>query len=224
MSATGKFRAVFFDVDGTIFSSEGIILDVYHDNFQKFQQETGKPERLPTLDEVMAQIGKPVRTIFDNLVPELSFEEKERLSNAILADLVSRIENGKGDYYPGITDAVKALHEAGLMIFAASNGRKPYVDAILKACGIYDFFTEVPVLDYKSIHTKEELVAHTLQKHGLMPEECALLGDRESDRQAALKNSVAYVACAYGHGDAEEHRDAIRIIQKPEEMLFLIKD
>ena len=223
MKSEHRFKAVFFDVDGTIFSSEGIILEVYHDNFQEFKRRTGKPEKLPGLDEIMAQIGKPVRTIFDNLVPELEFNEKEELSNAILSDLVGRIEKGKGHYYEGITEAVKKLAEAGMMIFAASNGRKPYVDAILKACSIYDLFTEVPVLDYEHIHTKIELVARTMEKYGLSPEQCVLLGDRESDRQAALQNNVSYVACAYGHGDADEHRDAIRILQKPEEMNFLLE-
>ena len=222
MSSQPRFQAVFFDVDGTIFSSEGIILEVYHDNFKEYQKKTGKPKKLPGLDEIMAQIGKPVRTIFDNLVPELEFAEKEELSNSILSDLVRRIENGKGHYYDGITESVKKLADAGLKIFAASNGRKPYVDAILKACSIYELFTEVPVLDYETIHTKIELVDHTMKKHGLKPEHCALLGDRESDRQAALQNGVAYVACAYGHGDAEEHRDAIRIIQSASEMSFLL--
>ncbi|MEQ8353115.1 MAG: HAD family hydrolase [Leptospiraceae bacterium] len=222
MTASSKFKAVFFDVDGTIFSSEGIIQQVYHDNFLAFQNRTGKPERLPTLDEIMAQIGKPVRTIFDNLVPELNFQEKEDLSNSILQDLVQRIENGKGHYYEGISRAVEDLAAAGLKIFAASNGRKPYVDAILKASRIDSLFTEVPVLDYQEIHTKVELVSKTMEKHGLLPAECVLIGDRESDRQAALQNGVAYVACAYGHGNSEEHRDAIRIIKTPSELSFLI--
>lgn len=218
-----KFEAVFFDVDGTIFSSEGIIQKVYHDNFMAFRERTGKPEKLPNLEEIMAQIGKPVRTIFDNLVPELSFEEREQLSDAILEGLVQRINAGEGDYYEGISETVISMARAGLKIFSASNGRKPYVEAILKACGIYDSFTEVTVLDYQTIHTKIELVEQTMQKQGLSPERCVLIGDRESDRQAALQNGVAYVACAYGHGDPEEHRDAIRIVQSPSELLFILE-
>ncbi|MCB1138568.1 MAG: HAD family hydrolase [Leptospiraceae bacterium] len=219
---TSRFQAVFFDVDGTIFSSESIIKQVYHDNFQAFRQRTGKPQQLPALEAIMAQIGKPVRTIFDNLVPELTFEEREELSNEILSGLVKRIGAGEGHYYPGITETVHDLAGAGLKIFAASNGRKPYVDAILKACQIFDDFTEVPVLDYQTIHTKVELVARTMENHGLSAEQCVLVGDRESDRQAAIQNNVAYVACAYGHGDAEEHKDAIRIISEPAELRFLI--
>lgn len=221
---SSRFEAVFFDVDGTIFSSEGIIKQVYHDNFQAFRDRTGKPETLPTLDAIMAQIGKPVRTIFDNLVPELTFDEREELSNEILNGLVQRIDQGEGHYYPGITGAVHDLARAGLKIFAASNGRKPYVDAILRACKIHDDFTEVPVLDYETVHTKVELVKRTMERHGLSPEQCVLIGDRESDRQAALQNGVAYVACAYGHGDSEEHKDAIRIISEPAELRFLISD
>ncbi|MCB1306386.1 MAG: HAD hydrolase-like protein, partial [Leptospiraceae bacterium] len=68
----------------------------------------------------------------------------------------------------------------------------------------------------------EELVQKTMEKHGLNPSQCVMIGDRESDRQAALKNGVAYVACAYGHGDADEHRDAIRVVQSPKDLLFLI--
>ena len=203
-----RVRALLLDVDGTLFSSEGIIHEVYADAFQRFKEERGKPERCPSREQIMAEIGKPVKVIFQNLTPELESADQDALSESILRDLVRRIDAGEGEHYPGVRETLQALRDKGMLIFAASNGRLPYIEAILRAGNYSSLFTDVPSINYRDIRDKNELVAHTLTKNGLAPEQALVVGDRASDRDAALSNGCYFAACLYGHGNPAEHEGA----------------
>ena len=204
-----EIDAVLLDVDGTLFSSEGIIFQVYEDEFREFHRKYGVPKKIPTLQEIMAQIGKPVIEIFQNLAPGLAERERDSLSENILNNLVRRIGAGEGDHYSGVFETVQKLSESGFEIYAASNGRFPYVNAILKKNGTLPFFKEVPAIDNVTIKNKNELVSYILQKYKISPERAVLIGDRNSDREAALVNGCKFIACSYGHGDKIEHEGAI---------------
>ncbi|MBI3395421.1 MAG: HAD family hydrolase [Spirochaetia bacterium] len=209
-----RIKAVLFDVDGTLFSSEGIIHQVYGDEFSRMKEERGRPAVLPTLPEIMQQIGKPVVTIFSNLAPDLTDEERSLLSNRVLDNLVKRIGAGEGEHYPKVTETLRAIRGAGYKIFAASNGRFRYVEAILKANETISCFDEIPVLDNVRIKNKVELVQDTLVRHSIAAGQAVVVGDRAADRDAALSNNVRFVGCTYGHGSADELLGAAALIDE----------
>lgn len=223
MTVLRSIQAVLLDIDGTLFSSEDMLLDVYHEAMVDFRKRHGRPETLPDLPAIMAQIGQPVKKIFQNLLPELAESDRDEIAAQILDDLVKRIEEGQGVYYDGVGDTLKRLYDAGFRIFSASNGRKAYVDAILKAAGIDHLFEAVPVIDNVRIFNKNELVACTLQDYGLKPEQCIIVGDRATDRDAGRANNVAFVATLYGHHNSpDEHEGAVATIQSFSELLTLL--
>ena len=215
-------RAVLFDVDGTIFSSEEIIPDTYQNEFKKFREETGRPEHLPDFPQIMEQIGKPVVEIFRNLAPDLSQTEQDSLSARILTGLVEDIEKGQGIHYPGVFQTLQELKKRGYQIFAASNGRRPYIESILKAARISPFFTEVPCLDNVRIKNKIELVSDILKRYNFSGEEALMVGDRFSDREAAEKNKCRFAACRYGHGNEEELSGAHVYLEKIDDLLTVL--
>jgi len=221
-AALARVRALFWDVDGTLFSSEGIIHRVYQRVFERYRAEHGRPQRTPDLEEIVEQIGKPVRVIFQNLVPELPEAERDALSEGVLGELVAAIRNGEGEHYSGVRETLTELRERGFRFFAASNGRRPYVEAILKKNGTYSLFEEIPAVDNAEIRDKNELAAKTLEKHGLRPEEAAVIGDRASDRDAALKNGLLFIAARFGHGAAEEWEGACAFVDSVPELLQVL--
>ncbi len=223
MTVLKDVQAVLLDIDGTLFSSEELLLDVYHAAMVDFRNRHGRPERLPDLPEIMAQIGQPVKTIFQNLLPELEEADRDEISAMILKDLVRRIEAGEGHHYDGVAETLQKLHAAGIRIFAASNGRRAYVEAILKAAGVDSLFEAVPAIDNVRIFNKNELVAVTLADYGLTARRCIIVGDRSTDRDAGRANDVPFVAALYGHhGSAEEHEGAVATIQAFPELLPLL--
>lgn len=203
-----KIKNIFFDVDGTLFSSEHMLEEVYHQSIVEFFNKKNEKRKLPTLQEILQYVGLPVKEIFQNLLPDITEEERQEISNTVLKILVERIEKGEGLHYDGVKDVIKYLYNKKYKIFSASNGRKPYVEAILKVNFIYEYFYEIPCIDNKTIFNKIELVQKTIEKHHLNPEECVIIGDRNSDRIAAEKNQILFIAADYGHGDPTERDGA----------------
>jgi len=221
MKELDLIRAVLFDIDGTLFSSEDIIEQIYKEEFINYRNAYGKPEKIPSSSEIMAEIGKPVVKIFEALAPDLTEKERDLLSETILHGLVKGIGEGRGHHYPGTREALMRI-SSRYDLYAASNGRLPYVESILKVNEVDHLFKAVPFLDYKRIHTKDELVASILKDHGLKPEEALLVGDRTSDRDAALNNGCIFVACRYGHGSEEEWKGAHYFIDSITELADLL--
>jgi phosphoglycolate phosphatase len=114
---------------------------------------------------------------------------------------------------------VEELHRRGYAIYAASNCRFPYIESILRASQLLPYFDDLPFVDYRTIHNKVDLVSHILKDHSLRPEEALMVGDRTSDRDAALKNGVYFAACRYGHGSEEEWKGAHLYIDSIGELL-----
>jgi phosphoglycolate phosphatase len=223
MTVLRGIQAVLLDIDGTLFSSEDMLLDVYHKAMVDFRNRHGRPESLPDLSAIMAQIGQPVKKIFENLLPELEQSDREEIAAQILDDLVMRIESGQGVHYDGVAETLKKLRDAGFRIFSASNGRKAYVEAILKAAGIHHLFEAVPAIDNVRIFNKNDLVACTLRDYRLKPRQCIIVGDRSTDRDAGKANGVAFVATLYGHhGSPDEHEGAVAKIETFSELLTLL--
>lgn len=215
-------KAILWDVDGTLFSSEAIIHQIYQDCFSEYQRKHGVPAKIPTLPEIVAQIGKPVKAIFEALAPDVTDEQRHELGLGILNGLVQTISNGGGHHYAGAAETQHALHRKGYAFYGVSNGRLPYIEAILKANGTFDLFTAIPTINNQTIHDKGGLVAHVLQSAGLSPRQCVLIGDRTSDRDAARDNQVPFIAARYGHGAPDEWAGAAALIDAPGDLLELL--
>lgn len=196
----GEIRMVAFDVDGTLFSSESIIFKTYVQAIEEFAQKTGKITSLPSHDQIMNEIGKPVRTIFKNLLPELPEPERDQISGRVLDLLCDSIRSGGGDFYAGVGSTIHYLKEKGYTITCASNGRKPYIETVLETAGVLQYFEPIVVINQETIHTKGEILAEYVRKYNLEPSAIAMIGDRHSDWEAARENGCPFGFCTYGHG------------------------
>ena len=202
-------RAILWDIDGTLFSAESLLGATYRQAFIDFQKNTKQEIKVPSVSEILAEIGKPVKEIFHNLAPFLIQEEQERLSLSALAKLVESIHFGGGHYYENMPQVLKTLYKRGYLFFSASNGRYPYIESILRISKTIHYFQPIETINNQNLKNKSKLVAHILKKYQLEPREAVLIGDRKSDRDAAWENRIAFIACSYGHGQESEWKDAV---------------
>ncbi len=203
----GEIRMVAFDVDGTLFSSESIIFKTYVQAIEEFASKTGNITNLPTHDEIMLQIGKPVREIFENLLPQLQDSDRENISARVLELLCDSIRNGGGDFYAGVGSTIHYLKEKGYTITCASNGRRAYVETVLDTAGVLSYFEPILVINQENINTKGDILSEYIKKYHFQPESIALIGDRFSDWEAARKNGCKFGYCSYGHATNGEIPD-----------------
>ena len=203
---TLPFDIIAFDIDGTIFSSEEIILDTYVLSIRKFSAENRRNVRIPERNEILNEVGKPVRKIFENLLPELSLEERDSISDNVLLLLCEKINSGEGHYYPDVFKTVSALSKK-YRIAAASNGRLAYVSSILNYSKIMPFFLPIVVIDQKEILEKGDIVKKYSSEYGVPAERILMVGDRFSDWEAARKSGAKFAYCSYGHANPGEIPD-----------------
>jgi phosphoglycolate phosphatase len=199
-----KWKAIAFDVDGTIFSSEDIILDTYSSAFHEYKTKNNSTIVLPSKDEIMDQVGKPVKTIFLNLLPTVSESDRETISDSILKILCQKIDSGKGKLYAGVFETIEYIKSKKIKVFLASNGRMPYLQSIVRAARLVDFIDDIVVLDYQTYHVKGDLLKFYIEKYKLSNDELLMVGDRYSDFEAAEFVKSDFAFCEYGHANQGE--------------------
>lgn len=197
-------KLIAFDVDGTIYSSEGIIGATYQEAIGKFIQSSGINIKIPSSKEIMAQIGKPVKTIFANLLPQLPEADRDKISDDVLVLLCEKTSAGKGHYYEGVYEVFEYLKNSGFILTIASNGRRRYVETVVQTIKIDKFIEEIAILDYTNLKNKGDILNFYRTKYRLKGREILMVGDRDSDKDAATQNNSYFAFCKYGHAPIGE--------------------
>lgn len=203
VNASNPFYTAF-DIDGTVFSSESIIHEVYAKAIANYNAEFGDKLSIPTRERIMKEIGKPVVTIFRNLLPNTPEDERQKISNSVLDILCEQIKNGQGHFYDNISAILTRLSQKGVILLAASNGRKPYIETILTKANVLHLFKPVIVLGGEHIKTKGDILREYISLYSISPDRLIMIGDRESDFSAAKAVSCPFIFCSYGHADPLE--------------------
>ncbi|GAB4426172.1 MAG: HAD family hydrolase [Turneriella sp.] len=198
-----KYEYFALDIDGTIFSSEHIIYPVYKESIELFCRERNSSLEAPGRERIMLEIGKPVKKIFQNLFPQLPEADRDVLSDSVLRLLCEKIAAGGGEYYPDVTETIEAIVQRGGKILVASNGRRPYIEAILTYCKIMQHVLHPTYIDGQSIFTKSDILRHYVSL-GIEPRSVLMVGDRLSDLEAAQAIGCDFAWCAYGHAPPGE--------------------
>ncbi len=199
-----KIKALAFDVDGTLFSSENIILETYIESIQRFILSYGRDVEIPTKEKIIEQVGLPVKQIFKNLLPSLKETERDLISDNVLMLLCEKIYAKKGTLYNGVVEIIQELSNRNYLLYIASNGRAPYINSILKTYELDKYFQNLAVIDYKTIHTKGDILRFYISQFGIAGEGMLMVGDRKSDLDAAVENNCPFAFCEYGHAEPGE--------------------
>ncbi len=198
-SGLEKIKYLAFDIDGTLFSSEDIILNVYKESIELYKNKTGSKIEIPSQEKIMAQIGKPVKTIFLNLVPELEEKERDFISDNVLRILCQKVSNKEGHIYEGVKDTLEKLYNKNYILLTASNGRIQYIDSILDVIGVNSLFQEKITLDYSKLKVKGDILLYYMKLYDISNDQILMIGDRYSDFEAAELAKTPFLFCEYGH-------------------------
>lgn len=196
-----------FDVDGTIFDSDSIIVDAFAGGIDDFmRRQPGARLDLPAKSDIIAQIGNPAGAIFSALFPGLDPESRSLMERLCTERLSAMVRSGGGRLVDGAAETLAALARDGHRLLVASNGRIEYLRSILETHGLWRLF-ERPVLCIDRAsgrRDKTDIVREYVRLHSSGNGAFVMIGDRGSDMAAARGNGVAFIGCAFGHaGDAE---------------------
>ena len=207
---------LFFDLDGTLIDSAvGITRCVAH-------ALTQMAHPVPPQAELLRWIGPSLRTSFEPLL-----NDPARVEQAV-DHYRERFEShgwAEHDVYPGIGDAIEALHAAGYRLAVVTAKNEPHARKIIGHLPFGERFETIvgATADGRLSH-KPELIAEALQRLRLAPADCWMIGDRHMDIDGARHHGMRNVGVLWGFGGEAELRDAgaHRLAAHPRELPALL--
>ena len=190
------YRAVFFDLDGTITDSAPGIL-------ASMQQALEKYAIYPDAAQLRKYVGPPLRQMFADYLPPEQVEEGIRLYREIYRG--GRLFDAR--IYDGIPQLLKCLSQNGLFVALATAKPKKTAEIFLTHFGLAKQFDWIGGTEEEcGIADKTAVIRKTISQSGFVPADCLMVGDRQDDLLGAAAAGIDAVGVLYGYGSEEELR------------------
>lgn len=223
MERNGKLvkpEAMIFDMDGTLFQTETLLLPAYHKLFDILREEGHHSGETPDEQLMLGSLGMLLEDIWKRVLPEGTPEAHKRADELLLQLELEGLQSPDAVLYPGVVETLEELKRCGVRLFVASNGLEHYVKGICEARGMGSLFEGLYSAGEHGTASKVDLVALLLKNHGI--EKAWMVGDRSSDVEAGKKNGQTVIGCQYaGFGKEQELKGSDAIITSFPELLEL---
>lgn len=206
-------NTIIFDLDGTLSdSAEGIVKSINY-----ALKKLGCDEQPP--EDLLDCIGPPLNFSFARLTGR---KNEEYLLKAVKAFRERYFEKGymENTLYDGIKDILTGLKEEGNILCIATTKRKDIAEEVLKYFKIDGFFTQVHGGDI--YRKKADLLRDIINDPDLGNNPLIMIGDRNTDFEAASEVNMPSIAVRWGYGNEDELRLATCIAESPPELPGLI--
>jgi phosphoglycolate phosphatase len=195
---------IAFDLDGVIYSSEPFLGEAYREAIANVNaQRPGSFRRVPATREILDHVGWPVPVILARLFPGLDRDAIALLSREALGVICAHVARREGVVFPGVAETLATLTRAGFTLAIASNGRRPYIEAVLDAHDLRRHFTDLVSVGGE-LTDKAGVLRAYLRTHAIGRAALIMVGDRASDVEAAAAVGAWFLGCDYGHGHRAE--------------------
>jgi pyrophosphatase PpaX len=193
-----QFRAVIFDVDGTLLDTREFILQAFE---HALQSHNHTPR---TRAEIAALIGKGLHETYEILAPEGNSSQLALTHGSFQAKNLQLITA-----YTTLTEMLDTLKQRDLLLGAWSSRTENLEDS-LRLTGIIDYFDVI--IDGDQVqHFKPDPEGFymALEKLAVTPEEAVMVGDAVHDINAGKAAGVGMtIAVTHGFGTKESLVDA----------------
>ncbi|GIP38268.1 MTA/SAH nucleosidase [Paenibacillus sp. J31TS4] len=190
-----KPEAMIFDLDGTLFQAETLMIPAYHAAFQEMREEGTFKHETPPEERLLGGLGMLLSQIWQRVMPEEPEEVHLRANDLLLKHQLLYLEQGEGLLYEGVEETLRALKDDGIRLFVASNGMEDYVKLVTHHKEIASLFEGLYSAGEYQTASKVDLVRILMDKHGIRS--AWMVGDRSSDVEAGKKNGLFVVGCDY---------------------------
>jgi pyrophosphatase PpaX len=214
-----KFRAVLFDVDGTLVDSLPALVRGLGDAYERFSGVR------PLDSEIQALIGMPLREqlkLFREAPPaEAELQE-------MIAYTIGRFEANRDlerEFEPAI-EALRLCAQAGLRVALVTSKSRAELELFLPrfaAASLVHAVVSASDVPHPKPHPDSAWLA--CERLGVPPEEAVFIGDSIFDIRCAQSAALAAVAVTYGSGarDALFNEQPDLVVETPEELLEWVR-
>lgn len=193
-------KLIIFDLDGTLADTVESITEAMNAALT----EMG----LPLRDEayIRRSVGNGSRTLCVRVLPE------DRRDDATVVKLLKIYDRTYGEtymhvksLYPGMTDALEALHARGYKMAVFSNKQDAYVKNLCRALLPEGYFGAAEgQLDGRPIKPDPATALEICARLGIAPEDAVMVGDGETDVELSLRGGLTPVSVTWGFRSREQ--------------------
>lgn len=199
LNAPILFDAVIFDLDGTLVATNRFWVRAARVGAKKAFGELGIERSIPVVSEWMSMVGLPIEQGFDNVFPDLTQEQRDHVRKRCIEEEERALKAGGAALLPDTREVLEHLHRSGVRMAIASNCGQFYLDNMLESLELKRWI-ELPLcLDSPGIRTKRDMIATALER--FETRSAIMVGDRDSDRDAAWANGLPHVHLTTGYAD-----------------------
>ncbi|MEY2780554.1 MAG: Phosphoglycolate phosphatase [Pseudomonadota bacterium] len=211
MSSTLRYRAILFDLDGTLAETAPEIADALNDTLLALGHAAvdsglaarwiGHGTRELLIQGLAHARGMDLHAVRDDpRLPEVF---------ATFDGHYERRTGTRSHLYPGVREALETLraHHCRLAVVTNKEGR--HTDTVLRAHGLSSAFDMV--ISGDTLPTKKPNpsgVLHCLQRWGVAPQDALFVGDSSIDAQTARQAGVSIFLMSYGYNMGADVRES----------------
>ena len=213
-----KYRAVLFDMDGTLLDS----LEDLQDSVNHVLTAHGYPAR--TLEEIRSFVGNGAEKLMRRALPDTVGEEEFA---ALLAEYRAWYQAHsciKTCPYPGVAQLLAALKKSRVQVAIVSNKPDETTRTLAEK-----FFPGVPAFGQRDdlpAKPAPDLVLWALEELGCTREHAAYVGDSEVDIRTARNCRMDYIGVSWGFRGREKLlavAPGATVVDKAEEIMQIIR-
>jgi len=187
-----NFRAVLFDVDGTLVDSLKMIIIGLGDTYEKYLGHRPAPQ------EIQSLIGMPLRrqlALYREVEP--TEEELAEMSEYTLSRFEANVEHET--LFSAAVDMLRLCHQRGIKTALVTSKDSQELSGFMKRFPGAPFVdTTVCASDVQHPKPAPESAYLACQRLGVSPQEAVFIGDSVYDMRCAKGAGTASVAVAYG--------------------------
>ncbi|WP_424527911.1 HAD family hydrolase [Sphaerisporangium viridialbum] len=183
-------RGVIFDIDGTLVDTNYLHVTAWWEGFRRQGRDV-------LMVDIHGAIGRADRDLIDYLLPDVSDEEAQAISDTHAELYKPRIDEVRP--VPGAGELLQALSDRGLLVVVATSAPKDEAERLIGITGGQDAVSAlVHSGDVDKSKPHPEPVRQALDKSGLPPNNAIMVGDSVWDALAARAAKVGCVALRSG--------------------------
>lgn len=215
-----KPDAMIFDMDGTLFKTETLLIPVYHRLFDQLRKENLYAGETPPEERILGGLGMLLDDIWKRVLPDHDVTVHRRADELLLEFELIGLKEYATELYPRVAETLEQLKKRGVRLFVASNGLEHYVKEVANTHGIFPLFEGIYSAGEYQTASKVDLVRLLLDNHDVTS--AWMIGDRSSDVEAGKENGQTVIGCAYaGFGQGQELSGSDALISSFDELISL---
>lgn len=213
-----KYKAVIFDMDGTILNTLEDLKNATNYSLRQF----GMPER--SLEEVRMFVGNGIRKLVERAVPSGTSEEKITQVFDVFLEYYEIHSADNTSPYPGILELVEKLKKSGIKTAVSTNKADVPAQELGREYfnGIFDLI--VGQQDGLKVKPAPDSVNKILSILDIQKKDAIYIGDSDVDVQTAKNSGLDFIGVSWGFRGREflEKNGAKNIVDNANEILDLV--